>query len=428
MPKDSARLRAGSIVRIPFGKRRVVGIILDLYSRVPTFPVKLLTPTNVTLTPHQIKFARWIAETMHGGLGYTLRLFLPPLVKTNFDFKKKQYAQKLILVPERTFLRNRGTQTIFHATLPAREIARIWHSVARGHIRSVVGTQKALFLPFQNLQSIVVEEAQLPTHKLWDQYPRLDTRDGACELAAIHRAKLVFSASFPSAALHLKPEVHTFTGSDYKHKNSLPLSLIPRLREWAHAKQKILLLYNRTGETVKKLKYSLHRTLGKDYQHLTVATSSIFAENPKSFKHIVWLAPELTFSFPDFRSVEEGLVMLTRLQQLLPPRERVVIATRDYALGDQLRHLNISKALQNIKAERERLFLPPFSTAVKLSAKDPVKIRQILRKRFVGTPNQVRGPFNKNDLLLLGHLPELTTAYSDLPLDRVDLSPKDILN
>lgn len=352
------------------------------------------------------------------------------------DTLREKNAQVLVLVPEKSLLEEWSPWPVVHAALPSRQLAAAWQGVATGKLRVIIGTQKALFLPFHKLRLVIVEESQLLTHKLWDQYPRLDTRDGAQALAKLHGAKLLFSASFPSVAMQahtpvpvkdIRPDVHTFTGADYKHKNPLPLSLLPLIRQWVHAKQKILLLYNRTGQPFQKLKYYLHRALAKEYKHITVATSGIFAENPKRFDQVIWLAPELTFNFPDFRSTEEGLVMLARLHQLLPPQREVVVATRDYGLGDQLRRLDAAKMLNELVTERKKLFLPPFSAAAKLTAKDPVKIRQTLLERLAGTPNQVRGPFNKNELLLLGSLPELVTAYSDLPVDRVDLSPREIL-
>lgn len=488
VPAGAESIGLGSVVRIPFGKRRVTGIITRLHQKAPSFPTKLLQPAaNLTLTRQQISFAKWISATLKGGLGYTLRLFLPPrLAKPPAPLSaqwrgrasakqsvppasrfalvdsrsverqatvrrlitntlREKNAQVLVLVPEKSLLEKWSPWPTLHAGLPPRQLASVWRGVAEGKLRVVISTQKALFLPFRNLCLIIIEESQLATHKLWDQYPRLDSRDAAEALAKIHGASILYSASFPSVGItaglasgslqsfipaHLKdmkPEVHTFTGTDYKHKNSLPLSLLPLLRQVVHARQKVLLLYNRTGQPFQKLKYYLHRALAKEYKHVTVATSSIFAENPKRFDQVIWLAPELTFSFPDFRSLEEGLVMLARLYQLLPPQREVVVVTRDYGLGDQLRRLDTEKMLREIVDERRKLFLPPFSAAVNLTAKDPIKIRQALLERFAGTPNQVRGPFNKNELLLLGNLPELVTAYSDLPVDRVDLSPREIL-
>lgn len=465
----------GSSVRIPFGKRQLTGIVTRISSSVPPFPTKPLTALPApALTEKQLAFGRWLAETMKGGWGYTLRLFLPPQsIKSVTPLSKKwpvskskkqkplqqmistalkeKGAQILVLVPEKTFLEDWKPWPTLHAALPPKEVAAFWHGVAEGKLRVVVGTQKALFLPFQNLRLIIVEESQLSTHKLWDQYPRLDTRDGAKALAAIHGADLILAGNFPSVETYestslpkLQPEVHTFIGSDYKSKNVLPLSLMPVLRSWAQKKHRILLLFNRTGEPVKKLKYSLHRILAKQYEYVTVATSSIFAENPGKFDHVIWLGPELTFSFPDFRSTEEGVIMLARLQQLLPAKERVIAVTRDYALGDFLRNLDLPKVFSEIKAERKKLFLPPFSTIVKLTIRDKnsskalaraTAARKTLVGRLQGTPNIVRGPLKPStrskvaevDLVLFGSLPELTKAYEDLPIDRVDVSPKNLL-
>jgi len=68
-----------SEVGIPLGKRSVKGFVVDLHSKAVRFPTKMLTaPNSVQLTAYQVAFAQWIARSMHGGLGYTLRMFLPP--------------------------------------------------------------------------------------------------------------------------------------------------------------------------------------------------------------------------------------------------------------------------------------------------------------------------------------------------------------
>lgn len=65
------------LVEISFGKRRVRGVIMARREQVPPFPtqpIRRLLPAH--LTNQQVEFGRWIARTMQGGLGYTLRLFI----------------------------------------------------------------------------------------------------------------------------------------------------------------------------------------------------------------------------------------------------------------------------------------------------------------------------------------------------------------
>lgn len=70
-------IQEGSVVRVPFGKRQVDGVVLQTAIRKPRYPTKAVTKTtNITLTPQQMKFGQWIARHMCGSLGYTLRLFI----------------------------------------------------------------------------------------------------------------------------------------------------------------------------------------------------------------------------------------------------------------------------------------------------------------------------------------------------------------
>lgn len=70
------RVSEGTLVRIPFGRRNIQGVVVRINIKKPRYPTKpiRMIPRTV-LTKEQMKFAKWIAKHAHGGLGYTLRLF-----------------------------------------------------------------------------------------------------------------------------------------------------------------------------------------------------------------------------------------------------------------------------------------------------------------------------------------------------------------
>lgn len=71
-------MNVGQSVRIPFGKRSITGIVLQGSVRRPSYPTKAISAMlPATLSETQLQYAQWIADISHGGLGYTLRLFLP---------------------------------------------------------------------------------------------------------------------------------------------------------------------------------------------------------------------------------------------------------------------------------------------------------------------------------------------------------------
>lgn len=70
-------LYEGTLVRIPFGKRNIDGVVVQTGVRKPKYPTKAITKiTGTVLTPEQLQFGHWISYHMHGSLGYTLRLFI----------------------------------------------------------------------------------------------------------------------------------------------------------------------------------------------------------------------------------------------------------------------------------------------------------------------------------------------------------------
>src|SRR3989344_2361059 len=81
---------------------------------------------------------------------------------------KKQKGQSLVLLPEVAMLEGYSEMgTIYYAGLKQSEKKDIWGKVQTGEITTVIGTQKALFLPFKILQTIVIDEEQYESHKLW---------------------------------------------------------------------------------------------------------------------------------------------------------------------------------------------------------------------------------------------------------------------
>lgn len=78
----------GSLVKIPFGKRTVQGIILELVTE-PAVPetkdiIALIDPQPV-VNQHQLKMARWLAEQTRAPLIECLALMLPPGLSQQAD-------------------------------------------------------------------------------------------------------------------------------------------------------------------------------------------------------------------------------------------------------------------------------------------------------------------------------------------------------
>lgn len=307
-------------VVIPFGPREVTGVVITLHERPTPYRAKpLATSLPWQLTSEQFAFAEWLCATAQGGLGFTLRLFFPPGQRTARPAEKRsatalrlatakdraalqalrdgscafieaqvvqrraqvaaiaraaaEAAQQLpVVVPERWMvapyvaaLTKEGVAAVgMHAGLSSARQAEVWGQVQRGDWTVVVGTQKALFLPYQKLAGVVIEEEFLPTHKLWDQYPRLHNVYGARTLARLHGCHVYYATSSASLALRhdiaekkvavlrdapvrLRPHVIAPTLADRHTRQLLPEDFVRQVRRAVARGKSVLILHNARG-------------------------------------------------------------------------------------------------------------------------------------------------------------------------------------
>ena len=87
---------------------------------------------------------------------------------------------------------------IWHSNLTAARRRQIWHGVLSGEIRMVVGTRSALFLPWQNLGLIVVDEEHDTSYKQEDM-GNYHARDMAILRAKIAGFPVVLASATPAA-------------------------------------------------------------------------------------------------------------------------------------------------------------------------------------------------------------------------------------
>lgn len=328
---DEASLAIYALVMIPFGRRHVPGIVLDIHHRAPRYHTKPLEMVpGIVLTPQQIQFGLYLSDTMQGGLGYTLRLFTPPfgqsavgtmpsiprlpklstiakrivvqlrkmpvlyveqqprkrwaaLVPTAISYVQKG-QQVLILVPEKWMIPTIQkyfpalAAAAYHAGISSKRQREIWHGVSRGHIQIVIGTQKALFLPWKKLGLAILEEEQFPSHKLWDQYPRLSNCYGLELVCRFHASDLLATATLPSLAAWARVQKktwHLVVGSqqdiavtilaptllDQRQRHFLPQIFMTQLAAWHVRGKKVLVLHNRKASWAAALCRQCHQAM-----------------------------------------------------------------------------------------------------------------------------------------------------------------------
>lgn len=123
--------------------------------------------------------------------------------------------QVLYLVPEialTTQLINRmraifgNSVGIYHSRFSENERVEIWNSILAEnegvlnakHFDIVLGARSALFLPFNNLGLIIVDEEHDNSYKQQDPAPRYHARDAAMYLAGLHHCKVLLGTATPS--------------------------------------------------------------------------------------------------------------------------------------------------------------------------------------------------------------------------------------
>ena len=87
---------------------------------------------------------------------------------------------------------------VYHSKFNDNERAEIWQKVLIGDYQVVLGARSAVFLPFNNLGLVVVDEEHENSFKQFDPAPRYHARDSAVFLASLFKAKVILGSATPS--------------------------------------------------------------------------------------------------------------------------------------------------------------------------------------------------------------------------------------
>jgi primosomal protein N' (replication factor Y) len=87
---------------------------------------------------------------------------------------------------------------IYHSKFSDNERVEVWKGVVSGQYQFVVGVRSAVFLPFDNLGLIIVDEEHETSYKQHDPAPRYHARDVAIMLAQWQQAKVLLGSATPS--------------------------------------------------------------------------------------------------------------------------------------------------------------------------------------------------------------------------------------
>lgn len=89
-----------------------------------------------------------------------------------------------------------GDIAVFHSKINTNERVDVWREVANGK-PVVLAARSGLFLPFSNLQLVIVDEEHDPSFKQYDPAPRYHARDAAIYLASQNGANILLGSATP---------------------------------------------------------------------------------------------------------------------------------------------------------------------------------------------------------------------------------------
>ena len=168
---------------------------------------------NITLNAQQQAAADTIGKSVSSG-GFSVHLLdgITGSGKTQvyFDSAWRAYSMGrsvLLMMPEialtaqfmsRFKSRFGENPVVWHSNLTSARRRQIWHGVLDGTIKMVVGTRSALFLPWQDLGLIVIDEEHDTSYKQEDM-GNYHARDMAILRAKISGIPVVLASATPSA-------------------------------------------------------------------------------------------------------------------------------------------------------------------------------------------------------------------------------------
>lgn len=114
---------------------------------------------------------------------------------------------------------------VFHSKYSLNERVEVYqHVLGQTKGKIVIGARSSIFLPFQDLGLIIVDESHETTFKQYDPAPRYHARDAAVVLANITKANLLLGSATPSLESYFNAQHHKYglVSLNRRYGNVLP--------------------------------------------------------------------------------------------------------------------------------------------------------------------------------------------------------------
>ncbi|MDO9509987.1 MAG: primosomal protein N' [Candidatus Magasanikbacteria bacterium] len=243
------QIKIGQLVEVPFRSNVEFGLIYSLDQDKNRFKIqtklralnKICFPTSF-LPKTTLDFLQEISQFYATDLGFIYKFSLPKFTKKFFtslsnkdlpEIKIKKeiikpkvvviqnkkdeevilrknltnVGQNLILVPEKSdidylnkILKKDFPVEILSSDITDKNTTALWQKIRKGNDTVVIGTRKALFLPWVNLKNIFIFDEGNENYKSWDMAPRYHTRDAALLLSQFNNCKVFLISHTPSVS------------------------------------------------------------------------------------------------------------------------------------------------------------------------------------------------------------------------------------
>ncbi len=165
---------------------------------------------------------------------------------------------------------------VYHSKFNQNERVEIWNEVLNNNpnkFRIVIGARSSIFLPFQDLGLIIVDEEHDASFKQYDPSPRYNARDCAIVLSKFSKANVILGSATPSiesyynatnGKYHLVELSDRYSGvqmpeiqcADIRKarqqktmKDDFSFMLLDQIKETVNNKEQVILFQNRRGYT-----------------------------------------------------------------------------------------------------------------------------------------------------------------------------------
>ena len=159
----------------------------------------------------------------------------------------------------------------YHQKLTDFERVEIWRRIKQNDIKILIGTRNALFLPYQNLGLIIVDEEHDSAYKPKEVSPYFNAKDSALVLANFYDAKAILGSATPSVESYYRarkdkmkyvfleerfgnvklPEYELINFKEAqetkKVSGNFSLQLIDEIKKTLDEKNQAIVLHNRRG-------------------------------------------------------------------------------------------------------------------------------------------------------------------------------------